>query len=135
MNPNQIKRNSLNFFISDSWLDNNGNLQKYLLENYKIVAIIESHVESFFKKLNIKACIIMLEKCKDKNVLDNNIVRFVSFKKPLKCFTRLLTKMNLESLKSIILVYDEFCETDDLRIFPKSQRELWDEVRWKKYLI
>lgn len=77
----------------------------------------------------------MLEKCKDKNVLDNNIVRFVSFKKPLKCFTRLLTKMNLESLKSIILVYDEFCETDDLRIFPKSQRELWDEVRWKKYLI
>ncbi|MCR4322014.1 MAG: N-6 DNA methylase [Candidatus Brocadiaceae bacterium] len=144
------------FIVSNSWLDVDygKGLQEFFLKNYKIVAIIESKVERWFEEADINTCIIVLQKCKDKKERDNNLVRFVYLKKPLRNFIppaqdmweKQVERLNaIDKLKKTILRHNDFYENDDLRIFPKSQNELWDEgydseekkytgAKWGKYL-
>jgi len=85
---------------------------------------------------------------------DENLVRFVYLKKKLRYFIPPAQDMwekeverlkEIDKLKRTILAHDEFYENEDLRIFPKSQKELWDEgfdpeeqkyvgAKWGKYL-
>lgn len=144
------------FIVSNSWLDVDygKGLQEFFLKNYKIVAIIESKVERWFEEADINTCIIILQKCKDKKERDNNLVRFVYLKKPLRNFIppaqdmweKQVERLNaIDKLKKTILRHNDFYENDDLRIFPKSQNELWDAgydseekkytgAKWGKYL-
>lgn len=144
------------FIVSNSWLDVDygKGLQEFFLKNYKIVAIIESKVERWFEEADINTCIIILQKCKDKKERNKNLVRFVYLKKPLRHFMpaaqemweREVERLNaIEQLKKTILAHNDFYENEELRIFPKSQKELWDEgfdseeekyvgAKWGKYL-
>ncbi|MEO0009660.1 MAG: N-6 DNA methylase, partial [candidate division WOR-3 bacterium] len=74
------------FIVSNSWLDVDygKGLQEFFLQNYKIVAIIESKVERWFEDADINTCIVILEKCSSKKERDNNRVRFVYLKKQLR---------------------------------------------------
>jgi hypothetical protein len=67
---------------------------------------------------------------------DENLVRFVYLKKKLRHFIPPAQDMwekqverlkEIDKLKRTILAHDEFYENEDLRIFPKCQKELWDE--------
>lgn len=144
------------FIVSNSWLDVDygKGLQEFFLKNYKIIAIIESKVERWFEEADINTCIVILQKCKDKKARDENIVRFVYLKKPLRNFIPLAQDMwekqverlnAIDKLKKTILAHNDFYENDELRIYPKSQKELWDEgfdseegkyvgAKWGKYL-
>jgi type I restriction-modification system DNA methylase subunit len=144
------------FIVSNSWLDVDygKGLQEFFLKNYKIVAIIESKIERWFEAADINTCIIILQKCKDKKERDNNLVRFVYLKKPLRSFIppaqdmweKQVERLNaIDKLKKTVLRHNDFYENEDLRIFPKSQKELWDEgfeldekkyagAKWGKYL-
>jgi hypothetical protein len=53
------------FIVSNSWLDVDygKGLQEFFLNNYKMVAIIESKVERWFEEADINTCIVILEKC------------------------------------------------------------------------
>ena len=144
------------FIVSNSWLDVDygKGLQEFFLNNYKIIAIIESKVERWFEDADINTCIIILQKCKDKNEREANLVRFVYLKKPLRHFIppaqdiweKQVERMNvIDDLKKTILGHNKFYENKELRIFPKTQKELWEEgfdhnegkylgSKWGKYI-
>lgn len=144
------------FIVSNSWMDVDygKGLQELFLNNYKIIAIIESKVERWFEDADINTCIIILEKCNDARERNENLVRFVYLSKPLRHFippARDIWEKQKERLHAIdnliktILFHDEFYQTDDFRIFPKKQKELWEEgfnketgkyegAKWGKYL-
>ncbi len=144
------------FIVSNSWLDVDygKGLQEFFLNNYKIIAIIESKVERWFAEADINTSIVILEKCRDKKGRDENLVRFVYLKKPLRTFIppaqdmweKQLERLNeIDKLKKTTLGHNDFYENEELRIFPKGQKELWDEgydleekkytgAKWGKYL-
>lgn len=144
------------FIVSNSWLDVDygKGLQELFLMNYKITAIIESKIERWFELADINTCIVILEKCKSKKERDKNFARFVYLKKPLRYFIPPLQKRweeqvkrknAIEDLIHTILAHNNFYENEDLRIFPKKQRELWNEgydadskryvgAKWGKYI-
>ena len=144
------------FIVSNAWLDVDygKGLQEFFLKNYKIIAVIESKIERWFEEADINTCIIILQKCKERRKRDENLVRFVYLKKPLRNFIpaaqdmweKQVERLNaIDKLKKTILAHSDFYENEDLRIFPKSQKELWDEgfdseenkyagAKWGKYM-
>ncbi len=142
------------FIVSNSWLDVDygKGLQEFFLKNYKIIAIIGSKVERWFEAADINTCIVILEKCSDKKERDENLVRFIYLKKPLShlipsakdIWEEELNRLNeIDKLKNTILGHNEFYENEEMRIFPKYQKELWKEgiekdkyigAKWGKYI-
>jgi type I restriction enzyme M protein len=144
------------FIVSNSWLDVDygKGLQEFFLNNYKIIAIIESKVERWFEQADVNTCIVILEKCKDKKERDENLVRFVYLFNRLDYFIPQAQEMwqeqierldEIDKLKKTIMAHSEFYQNEELRIFPKSQAELWEEgfdkesgkyvgAKWGKYL-
>ncbi|MFZ6017426.1 MAG: HsdM family class I SAM-dependent methyltransferase [Nitrospirota bacterium] len=144
------------FIVSNSWMDVDygKGLQELFLMNYKIIAIIESKVERWFEDADVNTCIIILEKCKAQNERDSNVVRFVYLFKPLRHFIPPAHDMwekqkerldAIDNLIKTILYHSDFYQNDELRIFPKKQKELWEEgfdaeeekytgSKWGKYL-
>lgn len=144
------------FVVSNSWMDVDygKGLQEFFLQNYKIIAIIESKVERWFEEAVVNTCIIILQKCKDKTERDNNNVRFVYLKKPLSTFISPVNDIwdsqvkrinDIDDLIKTILAHTKLYENDELRVYPKIQKELWQEgfdvdeneyigSKWGKYL-
>jgi len=144
------------FIVLNSWLDveYGKGLQEFFFNNYKIVAIIDSKVERWFEEADINTCIVILQKCKDEKERNNNLIRFVYLKKPLKYFIPSAQDMwekqverfnEIDKLKKTILAHSDFYENEDLRILPRNQKELWNEgfdyeenkyigSKWGKYL-
>jgi hypothetical protein len=144
------------FIVSNSWLDVDygKGLQEFFLKNYKVVAVIESKVERWFEDADINTCIVILEKCAAKKERDANLVRFVYLKRPLRHFIPPAQDMwekqrertdAIDRLLQTILFHNSLYENDDLRVFPKAQKDLWDEgfdseegkfigAKWGKYL-
>ncbi len=156
------------FIVSNSWLDVDWGkgLQEFFLSNYRIIAIIESKVERWFPGADINTCIVILSKCsgeKNDKMRTDNLVRFIYLKKPLDHFippigsvhgAQMTTKMwkdekarldAIDKLIQTILQHNKFYENDELRIYPISQKELWNEgydasekkyvgAKWGKYL-
>ena len=129
------------FVVSNSWLDADygTGLQEHLLDNYKIVAIIESKVERWFADAEINTCIVILEKAsgeKNKPERDNNYVRFAYLLKPLRHFVppaeslwaKQVSRLDaVDKLIKTVLFHKTYYENDELRIYPKRQCELWEE--------
>ncbi len=144
------------FIVSESWLDTDygKGLQEFFLKNYKVVAIIGSKVERWFTDAAVNTCIVILEKCADKDQRDENLVRYDNLKKPLRDLLPpaqdIWEKQNerretLTKVRRTILGHDECYENNDMRILPKHQHELWSEgfnseddeyagAKWGKYL-
>ncbi len=145
----------MGFITSNSWLDTDygGDLQRYFLENFKIVAIIESKSERWFEDADINTAITILERCSNPKERDNNMVKFVLLKKPLSELIPRAEKSGdeaerwrrIEELVKLIENTNTYYEDDKIRIFPKKQKELWEEgyddeeqeytgSKWGKYL-
>ncbi len=147
------------FIVSNSWLDVDWGkgLQEFFLKNYKIIAIIGSKVERWFEEADINTCIVILEKCSgetNQKTRNENILRFVYLKKQLRHFIPPAKDMwekqkerlnEIDELIKTILFHNKFYENEELRIFPKKQKELWEEgfdaeenkyvgAKWGKYL-
>ncbi|MCL5090772.1 MAG: N-6 DNA methylase, partial [Patescibacteria group bacterium] len=149
------------FIVSNSWLDADygKGLQEHFLKHYKIKAIIESKVERWFSEADINTCLVLLEKCEGENngpkkEREENLVRFVTLKKPLSSFIPKASRIFEETVERKAVV-EKFWqnifsktsvfENDDLRVFAKNQKELleegWDEEKkeyigskWEKFL-
>ncbi len=144
------------FIVSNSWLDVDygKGLQEFFLNNYKIIAIVESKVERWFEDADINTGIVILEKCTDKKERDENLVRFVYLFQSLRYFIppaqdmweKQLNRLNeIDKLIKTILAHSEFYQNEELRILPISQAELWEEgfdkeegryvgAKWGKYI-
>ncbi|MEW6374755.1 MAG: N-6 DNA methylase [Thermodesulfobacteriota bacterium] len=147
------------FIVSNSWLDADygKGLQEHFLSHYKIIAIIESKVERWFEDADINTCIVILEKAsgdKLKKERSENLIRFAYLKKPLRHFIPLAESMwekevgRLEAIDKLIkniLGHSSYYENEEFRIYPKSQKDLWEEgydteegkyigAKWGKYI-
>jgi len=79
------KDGRMGFITANSWLDvaYGYELQKFMLNNFKIIAILESRCEPWFEDAAVNTVITILERCENKTERDNHIVKFVKLKKKL----------------------------------------------------
>ena len=73
------------FLTASSWLDAGygAALRRFLLNNFRILAVIESAAESFFADASINTCIAVLEREPDVVSRAANLIRFVQLTAPL----------------------------------------------------
>jgi len=144
------------FVVSNSWLDVDWGtgLQEFFLKHYRIWAIIESKVERWFVDADVNTCIVILERCDNEAKRNENIVRFVQLKKPLRYYIPKAEKEwdkevkrlhEIDNLVKLIQTRTDYYETADIRIYPKRQDELGMEgyneetqkytgSKWGKYI-
>ena len=72
----------LGYVVSSSWLDANfgGDLQKFLLDNFKIIAIIDHQKKRSFETASVNSVILIIEKCTgadNRTQREKNEVRFI----------------------------------------------------------
>lgn len=70
---------------SNAWMDvfYGKELKRFFLRHFKIIAIVASWVEPWFRDAAINTAFTILERCEEPEELNENIVRFVKVKKPL----------------------------------------------------
>ena len=75
----------LGFITSNAWLDvaYGYELQKYMVNNFKIIAILELRCEPWFEDAAVNTVVTILERCSDPVERDDNIVKFVKLKRKL----------------------------------------------------
>jgi hypothetical protein len=122
------EKGMMGYIVSNSWLDVEfgKDLQKFFLDNFKIHTIIEFDRRAF-EEAAINTIIIILQKLtgdENKKERDNNFVKFVRIKKPLK----------IEEIESLIKNAKESYENEIIRVILKKQGELYHEEKWTKYL-
>lgn len=73
------------FLTASSWLDSGYGtaLQDFLLNNFRVIAVIESATESFFADASINTSIAVLAREPNAHARETNLVRFVQLVKPL----------------------------------------------------
>lgn len=76
----------LGFITSNAWLDvgYGYELQRFFLNNFKIIAIIESRCEPWFEQAAVNTIVTILERCSNPYERDNHLAKFVKVNKPLK---------------------------------------------------
>jgi len=137
------------YITSNAWLDVDygKHLQEFFLKHCKIVAIIETK-ERVFPDADINTVITILEKCIDEKERNNNLVKFVKLKVPLKELIPDDEKERFKFLDDFVKKVEntkELYEDEKIRIYPKIQSELWEEgydeeskeyvgSKWGKYI-
>ena len=128
-------------FITDStWLDADYGfaLQGWLLQHFRILAVMESAAEPWFPEARVKTCVTILQRCEDEAECMANHVRFVRFGRRLSEIIGVeptpgnehTRQAAVERLRDRILNAEADCQDQDLRIIMKTQKDLWaDGVR------
>ncbi len=72
----------LGYVIASSWLDVSygKDLQKFLLDHFKIVAIIDQQDTRSFKTASVNTVVLIIEKCSDQVKRENHLTKFVKIK-------------------------------------------------------
>ena len=75
----------MGFITANSWLDvaYGYELQKFMLNNFKIIAILESRCEPWFEDAAVNTVVTVLERCSNKADRDNHTAKFVKIEKKL----------------------------------------------------
>lgn len=75
----------LGFITSSQWLDveYGFHLQRWLLNNFEIVAVLESPVEPWFVGARVATTVTIARRCDDVARRNTNTVRFIQLRKPL----------------------------------------------------
>jgi type I restriction-modification system DNA methylase subunit len=132
------------FLTSGQWLDVDYGfaLQRWILSNFRIVAILESATERWFPDARVKTCITILQRCSAPEKRRANLVRFVRFEKPLTEIIGVLATggvgreaeiAEMSRQAAVDAVRDQLeqlvhpVHDDKWRVLLKSQAELWDE--------
>ena len=73
------------FVLPNNWLDvgYGEGMKQFLLEQFKIIAIIESSAERWFRQARVNTCLLIMEKCSDPEARQAQLVRFVQLRQPL----------------------------------------------------
>lgn len=73
------------FVLPNNWLDVGYGqaLKQFLLEQFKVIALIESTVERWFADARVNTCLVILEKCADAKARRGHLVRFIQLRHAL----------------------------------------------------
>lgn len=122
------------FLTSSSWLDVRYGfaLQRWLLLNFEVVAIIESMHEPWFEDARVKTAVTVLRRCGDQERREATLVRFVRIKRPLaEVLGQRLDEGQRQSsanhFRDLILNTKTEFSNDQLRIMLKKQSDLWKD--------
>ncbi len=79
------KGGRMGFITSNSWLDvSYGSvLKEFLLDHFKVVAVVVSWAEPWFEDAAVNTVFTILERCQEPEKRDNNVVKFVKLNKKL----------------------------------------------------
>lgn len=124
------------FVLPNNWLDvaYGEGLKQFLLDHFRIVALIESNAERWFSHARVNTCLLVLERCSDPAGRAANRVRFVQLRRRLE---RLLPQPyddserynRLEHLVVRVLAPQDV-ESGSLRVRVVPQRELHAKEKW-----
>ncbi len=75
----------MGIITSNAWLDVNYGyeLQRFLCDKFRIVAILESRCEPWFTEASVNTVFTIIERCEDQTERDRHLVKFVKVKKRL----------------------------------------------------
>lgn len=120
------------FLTASSWLaaGYGAALREFLLNNFRVIAVIESAAESFFADASINTSITVLTREADARAREANTVRFVQLTKPLKEILnrRRIIKDAAIKFAQTIEQTDSSVTTDAYRIRAINQAELIKEL-------
>jgi type I restriction enzyme M protein len=76
----------MGILTSNAWLDvaYGTELKRFFLRHFKIIAIVASWAEPWFVDAAINTVFVILERCEDPEKRQNNYVKFVKLRKPLR---------------------------------------------------
>ncbi len=123
----------LGYVVSSSWLDVSfgAGLQKFLFDNFKIIAVIDNQKVRSFETASINTVILILEKCSDRDERGNNKVKFVRI---FKEYDELIGNSNdserhkyLEQFVNSIEKTNKAIKNENHQIIIKQQSELEKE--------
>ncbi|MEM2842210.1 MAG: N-6 DNA methylase [Thermoproteota archaeon] len=122
------QRGMFGYIVSNSWLDAKFGIaiQKFFLDNFKIITIIEFDRRAFVEAA-INTIIIIAQKLtgnRNKKERDANYLKFVRVKSAMR--TEKIIKLIEDAKKSY--------ENEEIRITLKKQAELYEDTKWIKYL-
>ncbi|MBK8988080.1 MAG: SAM-dependent DNA methyltransferase [Chloroflexi bacterium] len=124
------------FVVPNGWLDvaYGKELKQFLLDHFKILAIIESNVERWFDDAKVNTCLVVLEKCSGTNRRADNQVRLVRLKRPLRSLIPYPAHdpRRLTILEQIIprLLPNDSRETPETAVRVVTQSDLRPAARW-----
>ena len=125
----------LGFLTSSSWLDveYGFHLQAWILQNFELLAVMESNAESWFPDARVKTCVAIVRRCTDAALRMGTQVKFVQFKKPLAETIGVPPgedeterQQAVERLRDQIESATTDYSDNRLRIIVKPQSELWE---------
>lgn len=123
----------LGFVISASWLNTifGVGLQKFLLDNFKIIAILDNQKQRSFETAAINTIILIIEKCSSFEERQKNNVKFIRILKNYKDFIGTID--DKDRIEKVIDLVDKLTNvkeevfSDDYHIIIKNQAELEKE--------
>lgn len=127
-------RGYLAFICQNSWMDTDYgiDMQRYLMRNYEIVAIMDSEVERFFPSASVNTTIVIARKQRDENARNINTVKFVYFTNTLADTIKKYKGVN--NLGDVILKASENFENESLRVNCIQQEALGKFTKWTQFL-
>ena len=119
----------LGFIISDRWLDTQygTDLQRFMLENYCIEAVIRSTRQTFEDAL-VGSTIIILEKEQEEYEREENTAKFLEIR----------GSMGIDEIESMVrddVEQDQLVVTDDYRLVTNAQKGLRGVAKWNAFYM
>lgn len=124
----------LGFITSSQWLDveYGFHLQRWLLQNFEILAVLESPVEPWFVGARVATAVTIARRCDNAAQREANTVRFIQLRKPLNELlehdaTTLGAMLAADALRDEILQITEDVTHGRYRARLVNQGALWQE--------
>jgi methylase of polypeptide subunit release factors len=122
----------LGFITSTQWLDveYGFHLQRWLLENFEILAVLETPIEPWFVGARVATAVTIARRCDNAARRDLNTVRFVQLRKPIADLlesdgTTLGSVLAADSFRDELLALTEDVSHKRYRARLVNQGELW----------
>ena len=122
----------LGFITSSQWLDveYGFHLQRWLLQNYEVLAVLESPVEPWFVGARVATTVTIARRCDNVKRRNENMVRFVELRKPLAEMlesdgTTLGAMLAADGLRDELLAVTKDVSHKRYRIRLVNQGDLW----------
>ena len=122
------------FLTSSSWLDveYGFHLQRWILQNFELIAVMESNCEPWFTGARVSTAVTILRRCSDPRKRSQNLVHFVQLRQPLKELlandgTETGRQEAAEQFRHLIESAKTDVRTAGYRILVVPQQKLWDD--------
>jgi hypothetical protein len=122
------------FLTSSSWLDveYGFHLQRWILQNFELIAVMESNCEPWFTGARVSTAVTILRRCSDPAKRSQNLVHFVQLRLPLKELlandgTETGRQEAAEQFRDLIESAKTDVRSAGYRILVVPQQKLWDD--------